>query len=42
MAEAELANAQQSKIEAETKKLRIMQKTPGLIDEYLKNLKSKE
>ena len=41
MADAELANAQQSKIEAETRKLSIMEKTPGLIDEYIKSLKNK-
>jgi len=41
MADAELANAQQLKIEAENRKLEIMQKTPGLIDKYLENLKKK-
>jgi len=41
MADAELANAQQTKIEAETRKLEIMQKTPALMDEYVKGLKNK-
>jgi len=41
MADAELVNAQQSKIEAETRKLEVMQKTPALIDEYVKGLKNK-
>ena len=41
MADAELANAQQSKIEAETRKLEVMQKTQALIDEYVKGLKNK-
>lgn len=41
MAEAELLNAQQSKIEAETKQLKIMKETPGLVDEYIKSLKKK-
>ncbi len=39
MAEAELLNAEQSKIEAKTKQLKIMRETPGLIDEYIKSLK---
>jgi hypothetical protein len=41
MAAVELLNAEQSKIEAETKQLKIMKDTPGFIDEYIKSLKKK-